>query len=353
MSLFLSIGLLSVAPLAHAQANGVSATKLAAAAQPAVANPKTPAEFFARARQLSDLEAAGIPFHLKATYVATGDTEFTGNGTYEEWWQSNDVWRKEATLGKYKWVEIKNGEKPSLYTTSRYIPWRLRQAVSAVLIRIDSNEGVSADWKIKHRKIGGNDFATLSASYKAPNSDRPIAAQDLFTPEGVLRIQQTAEMATLYNNFESFQNLPVPRKIDVASGPDPCLAISVETLEPFTPSEEATSNLSSIPKDLTLLSSPFKAAASSNATAARLIHQVQPNYPVDAKQQRIQGTVVLGAEIDENGYIQDLHIVHSAGPRLDNAAKHAVREWRYKPTAINGQPIAVETTISVVFALNH
>ena len=68
-------------------------------------DPKTPEEFFARARQLSDLEAAGIPFHLKATYVASGDTEFTGNGMYEQWWQSKDLWRKEATLGDYKYLE--------------------------------------------------------------------------------------------------------------------------------------------------------------------------------------------------------------------------------------------------------
>ena len=77
----------------------------------ALPDPQTPEEFFARARQLSDLEASGIPFHLKATYVASGDAEFTGNGAYEEWWQSKDVWRKEATLGDYKYVAIKDGEK--------------------------------------------------------------------------------------------------------------------------------------------------------------------------------------------------------------------------------------------------
>ncbi|HET9085903.1 MAG TPA: hypothetical protein VFN53_00085 [Acidobacteriaceae bacterium] len=70
-------------------------------------NPKTPEEFFARARQLSDLEAAGIPFHLKATYVASGDAEFTSNETYEEWWESKDTWRKEATLGGYRYVGLR------------------------------------------------------------------------------------------------------------------------------------------------------------------------------------------------------------------------------------------------------
>jgi TonB family protein len=321
--------------------------------EPAAADLKTPEEFFARARQLSDLEAAGIPFHLKATYVATGDTEDPGNGTYEEWWQSKDLWRKEATLGSYKWVEIKNGAKPSLYTTSTYVPWRLRQAMSAVLIRINSNDGLSTDWKIKHRKIGGGVFAMLSATYKEPHSDRRIAEEDLFTLGGLLRSQQRDEMATVYNGFQPFQNFLVPRKIDVASGPNPWLAISIDTLEPFTPSKEATSNLLSIPKDLTLLSFNIQAAISSNAMVSQLIHQVQPIYPADAKQQKIQGTVVLGAEIDKNGHVKGLYIVRSAGPLLDHAAEDAVSKWRYNPTSLNGQPVAVQTTISVVFALNQ
>lgn len=75
-------------PPAAAPTTPVSSAKAAAAPLP---DPQTPEEFFARARQLSDLEASGIPFHLKAAYVATGDAEFTGNGTYEEWWQSKDL----------------------------------------------------------------------------------------------------------------------------------------------------------------------------------------------------------------------------------------------------------------------
>ncbi|MGC2510367.1 MAG: hypothetical protein WA430_07350, partial [Acidobacteriaceae bacterium] len=92
-------------------------------------DPQTPEEFFARARALSDLEASGIPFHLKATYVASGDTEFTGNGTYEEWWQSKDLWRKEATLGNFKYLAIMNHGDEKDYGSSSYIPLRLRQAV--------------------------------------------------------------------------------------------------------------------------------------------------------------------------------------------------------------------------------
>ena len=66
-------------PVTSAKAATATATSSAAAVP--LPDPQTPQEFFARARALSDLEASGIPFHLKAIYVATGDAEFTGNGT--------------------------------------------------------------------------------------------------------------------------------------------------------------------------------------------------------------------------------------------------------------------------------
>ena len=129
------------------------------------ANPITPAGFFARARQLSDLEAAGIPFHLKATYVATGDAEFTGNGTYEEWWQSKEAWRKEATLGDYRYVGIRKTGVNRFYSTSDYVPLRLRQAMDAVLVRIAPDISSSREWQTQHTKLSGVDLTVLSSKY--------------------------------------------------------------------------------------------------------------------------------------------------------------------------------------------
>jgi TonB family protein len=84
--------------------------------------------------------------------------------------------------------------------------------------------------------------------------------------------------------------------------------------------------------------------------AANLIHQVPPEYPLDAKVHRVSGTVVLHALIAADGSVKDVKVV--SGPdRLTDAAVDAVKQWRYKPTRINGQPVEVDTVISVVFKL--
>jgi serine/threonine-protein kinase len=80
------------------------------------------------------------------------------------------------------------------------------------------------------------------------------------------------------------------------------------------------------------------------------IRQVQPEYPPQARQARIQGTVSLQATIGPNGAVQTLQPV-SGNPLLAPAAQDAVRQWIYKPTLVNGQPVSVSTQIDVNFVL--
>jgi len=87
-------------------------------------------------------------------------------------------------------------------------------------------------------------------------------------------------------------------------------------------------------------------------TAASLINRVQPNYPPLARQTRISGTVRLHAIISKEGTVQQLEVL-SGHPLLVQAALDAVRQWRYRPTTLNGEPVEVDTTIDVIFSLNQ
>jgi protein TonB len=89
---------------------------------------------------------------------------------------------------------------------------------------------------------------------------------------------------------------------------------------------------------------------SQGVTQGLVLHKVQPNYPPLARQARIQGSVVLQAEISKNGDIQNLRLI-SGHPMLGPAAIDAVKQWKYKPYILNGEPVEVETTITVNFTL--
>jgi protein TonB len=83
---------------------------------------------------------------------------------------------------------------------------------------------------------------------------------------------------------------------------------------------------------------------------AQLISRIEPRYPPLALQMRRAGTVVLHAIISRDGRIDALEVV-SGSPFLVQAALDAVRQWRYRPTLLNGEPVEVETMITVVFRL--
>jgi len=111
----------------------------------------------------------------------------------------------------------------------------------------------------------------------------------------------------------------------------------------------ATSNLSSVTKFVPVV--PQRVRISQGVTRGLLIHKEEPQYPSLARAARVQGEVVLSAVIDSNGQIQNLQLV-SGHPMLVPAALAAVRQWRYKPYLLNGQPVEVETTITVIFSLS-
>lgn len=111
----------------------------------------------------------------------------------------------------------------------------------------------------------------------------------------------------------------------------------------------ATSSLSAVPKLVPV--TPQRVRISQGVTKGLCIHRVEPPYPPLARAARVQGDVILNAIIDVNGQITNLQLV-SGHPMLVPAAIDAVRQWRYKPYLLNGTPVEVETTITVIFALS-
>jgi protein TonB len=97
---------------------------------------------------------------------------------------------------------------------------------------------------------------------------------------------------------------------------------------------------------------PQRMKVANGVTAGPLIKRVNPVYPADARSAYIQGTVVLQAEISKTGDITDLELVD--GPiELAGSAVAAVRQWKYKPYLLMGQPVIVDTQIQVNYQLSR
>jgi TonB family protein len=125
----------------------------------------------------------------------------------------------------------------------------------------------------------------------------------------------------------------------LAQDPPPPLDQNAKSTEAATESQD-------LPKP------PDRIRMGDNVAASRLLNRVQPMYPPLARQTRISGKVSLHVIISKEGTVSDVQVV-SGHPLLLASSIDAVRQWRYEPMLLNGQPVEVDTTVDVVYVLDQ
>jgi len=122
---------------------------------------------------------------------------------------------------------------------------------------------------------------------------------------------------------------------------------SIPDLAPPAPAVEAAPVAAAPPAPML----PKQVVVGGRVKMAQLIHRVEPLYPPLARQIRVSGVVELVGIIATDGRIRELRL-RSGNPLLAPAALEAVRHWVYEPTLLNGEPVELVATISVIFRLN-
>jgi protein TonB len=110
----------------------------------------------------------------------------------------------------------------------------------------------------------------------------------------------------------------------------------------------STSSLAGLPKPP--MPPALRVRISQGVTKGRLLAKIEPKYPPLARAARIQGEVILTAIISKTGEVENLTLV-SGHPMLVPSAFDAVRQWRYRPYLLNGEPVEVETTVTLTFVI--
>jgi TonB family protein len=150
---------------------------------------------------------------------------------------------------------------------------------------------------------------------------------------------EPVEVETLVRvNFALSKEKPSQGSAEDGPLPDP-IRESVPTLSPAENAPSPQAN-------------PSRIRISSAVARGLLVQKVNPQYPLDAKYQNVQGVVVMSATIDPEGHVTDLQLI-SGHPMLAPAAMDAVKQWKYKPFLVNGNPVTVETQIQVNFTLSN
>lgn len=176
-------------------------------------------------------------------------------------------------------------------------------------------------------------------------SQLPLHAGDSATPQAMLAASAALQTIDSHLRLGVKSSSLSLRNPNGAAGPAAEVAVVI-AVRPVAPAPSAAPVSRDDNGDVKQL------RVGGEAQAMNLVTKVPPVYPPLAKQARIQGTVRLAATINTDGAIQEL-IVISGHPLLAEAAMEAVRQWVYKPTLLNGQPVEVRTEIEVSFTLTE
>jgi TonB family protein len=213
---------------------------------------------------------------------------------------------------------------------------KLRGEIAAMEIPDYQNWFVHAFGQEQGQKLGDK----YEESLKVSELHFEMLWAELAKQQGVISVEkldQAKSYALAAGSLNAFR--ANWRKTDDSAGPD-SQSIGVFYFV------DGKFRLDGSPYDLKILS----AHRSGQVVPAKLVNRIPPVYPPLARQTRIQGTVAVNVIVRKDGTVE-VQNVGAGHPLLAQAAVDSVRQWRYTPTTINGDPVDVQTKIYVVFAL--
>jgi TonB family protein len=317
--------------------------------------PKNPDALMRLAIEVNGLGGDEIkPWHLKASYtLADAQGRPEGAGTIEESWAGPHRARTRYTVGSQS-LSIYLTEKGTMQSGDLTMtPWLVKAAYNEIVRPLPGLAFIADKSFVgKTHELGGMKLNCLAV--KMSSSDHPMGEFQMQTycfgedkPIPRLDVTMGGYRQATRNALVRFQGRYIPKDVRVTDKGKGSITVHVDVLEEVKSVDEADL---AAPADAKLMQG--RVDVSSGIATGRLMKQAYPNYPPSAKAKGIQGMVVLEAVIGTDGHIAELEVV-GGPPELQQAAKDSVRQWVYKPYELDGVPVQVDTTISVVFNLGR
>jgi TonB family protein len=303
------------------------------------------------------------PFHLKAQ-IQTFDEKGkpAKAGTFEEY---SDGAGRSHTETTYGGRTESNWKTPALYTSGAALheSFFMRRIVGAFLQGLPTSAEIEKSNVVESKKTFGalstECLTTTSKVVRAVSQvtgasfSQGLQSQQMYCfslDSKSLRVMNSYPyLALVYNKLTPFEGREIPYSVTLSLGKVIRAKFDVDILEPWK-IEDATLVP---PADAVAPAAESRVSVHSEAVEGNMLSKTAPVYPLRAKELRIQGSVVLAAIISRLGDVDDLELLYSPDQSLTDAAMEAVKRWKYKPYLLNGEPVEVDTVITVNFAFSR
>jgi TonB family protein len=308
-----------------------------------------------RATALNSIDDATMkPWHLKLSFQlfdAKGNP--AEKGMIEEWWEGPSNEKTVYTSPSYTSTEIRT--KDGFYRSkgTSYVPSFLESILRQVVNPMPTEPDI-VDSKPDLRKEtfgkAAMDCIMLAQQIKnvayAPLGLFPTYCFDRDTDS--LRVSYDfGSQLIVRNKLGRFQQRSVAVDQTILQNSITTITGHVEALESIVPNESELARSEGLEKV-----NPEPTMVASGVVRGLKISGTDPLYPQISRRDHVSGTVILRALIGSDGHIHSLKVISTPDANLAIASLTAVRQWTYKPYLLNGEPVAVDTQITVNFAIN-
>jgi TonB family protein len=346
--------------LALAQAATVPQSPAAASPSPPVAapaaagnvdTPNDPKQRIELGRNVNGLHGLNLgPWHLKASYeVFAPDGTVDDKGTFEEWWIRAKQYK--MTFHSLKLSLEEYGTPHGTFRTGgQDWPSKPVGMLPTLLMKPIEGETGSKERKLKNydRTLGTLRLQCTAFVSPAETDFEQNSYSYCFAKSNAILLYSTNPQRVFQTIFEQVslvQGHYLGREIEVFLVGKRWLSVHIERLDALGPS--AVPDMS-VPADALPVSRREDVAGVVTGGAA--LRKAAPQYPPIAKQQHVQGLVVIGATVGIDGHIKNLKIL-GGPPLLQKAALDAARQWVYEPFLQDGEPVEAEIELDVEFHL--
>jgi TonB family protein len=291
------------------------------------------------------------PWHLKMSFqLFDAKGVAAENGTVEEWWAGTAMRKTVYTSPSYTSTEVQT--KDGLYRSkgASSVPELLQLILLQVVHPMPSEEDIaSSKPDLRTESFGKGKFDCIMLDQGIKNLAYPPLAlfptycfdHDLDS----LRISYDfGSELTVRNNMGKFLGRSVPMSQTISFSSVNAISAHLEALQTMPLTEGDFVPAAELEKV-----NPNPVPVSPGVVAGLRIAGIPPIYPERAKQNHVSGHVVISARIGRDGRIHSMKLISIPDADLAIAALAAVRQWTYKPYLLNGEPVEVQTTITVNF----
>lgn len=307
----------------------------------------------ADAIQTQTLESEGTPpFRIEATFETFNyQGKPDGDGTLVEEWPRPGVQRRVVVFRGVTWTQVSRGGKVRSSGDSFEGSFLERRVIHALFMpgptleRLNETSASYKSMKVGTIPLDCVILAPTDVVLKSNQADKLPSGYCVSEKPRLIRlVEERYALVLTYNHFVRLGEHTVAEEVAIGQNGKPRAAIHVTSFKTMPLLKESDFVLpESTDSSNEIVSLP------SGVVTGKLLKKVSPHYPDDAKYAHVSGSVVLAARIDKMGKIRKLEVLSTPSESLAKASLDVVRQWEYTPYLLNGEPVEVDTTITVNF----